>query len=67
MYPAIEISLRLGHVGAAHQPVLAAFGYAFRPSTQGTNLLPSKLDRGRRRKHTGDASGDVVLCPSVGR
>jgi hypothetical protein len=39
MYPATEIHLHLGHVGAAHRQVLAALGYAFRPLHPGTNLL----------------------------
>jgi hypothetical protein len=57
MYPATEIHLHLGHVGAAHRQVLATFGYAFRPLHPGTNLLPRRnestvaVDRpGRRMK-----------------
>jgi hypothetical protein len=40
MYPAVEIHLRRGRVGAAHRPVLAAFGYAFRPLHPGYQPAP---------------------------
>jgi hypothetical protein len=40
MFPAVEMTLRLDRIRAAQQPVPAAVGAAFGPSTYGTNLLP---------------------------
>lgn len=40
MYPAVEIHLRLGYVGAAYRPGPAAPGTRFGLCTRDTNLLP---------------------------
>jgi hypothetical protein len=42
LYPAVEITLHLGHVRAAQPGSRAASGYAFRRLHWGTNLLPGR-------------------------
>jgi hypothetical protein len=45
LYHALEINLHVDHVSSAQPSSPAAFGYAFRTSVGGTNLLPAWHDR----------------------